>query len=56
MTILNWASLLLIVGTLIGVAVGRYPWLRMNRATIALAGNLTLGTLTLGVLWLSLVH
>jgi len=31
-------SLLLIVLTLIGVAVGRYPWLRMNRATIALVG------------------
>lgn len=28
----------LIVMTLIGVAVGRYPWLRMNRATIALVG------------------
>lgn len=24
--------------TLVGVAVGRYPWLRMNRATIALVG------------------
>ncbi len=30
--------LLVIVLTLIGVAVGRYPWLRMNRATIALVG------------------
>ena len=27
----------IIVATLIGVAVGRYPWLKMNRATIALA-------------------
>lgn len=31
-------SLLIIVVTLIGVAVGRYPFLRMNRATIALTG------------------
>jgi Na+/H+ antiporter NhaD/arsenite permease-like protein len=29
---------LIIAVTLVGVAVGRYPWLRMNRATIALAG------------------
>lgn len=28
----------IIVVTLIGVAVGRYPWLKMNRATIALVG------------------
>jgi Na+/H+ antiporter NhaD/arsenite permease-like protein len=34
--------LLVIVLTLIGVAVGRYPWLRMNRATIALVGATTL--------------
>jgi len=41
---------LLIVLTLIGVAVGRYPWLRMNRATIALVGATALivgGALTL---------
>jgi len=31
-------ALLIICGTLIGVAVGRYPWLRMNRATIAITG------------------
>lgn len=36
--LLSIVSLLLIVLTLIGVAVGRYPWLRMNRATIALVG------------------
>lgn len=29
---------LVIVVTLIGVAIGRYPWLKMNRATIALVG------------------
>lgn len=33
-----WLSLLLIILTIIGVAVGRYPFLRMNRATIALVG------------------
>ena len=33
-----WFSLLLIVLTIVGVAVGRYPFLRMNRATIALVG------------------
>ncbi len=40
----------LIILTLIGVAVGRYPWLRMNRATIALVGATALivsGALTL---------
>ena len=31
-----------LVATLIGVALGRYPWLRMNRATIALVGATTL--------------
>lgn len=39
-----------LVVTLIGVAIGRYPWLRMNRATIALVGATTLvalGALTL---------
>lgn len=30
--------LLIMIATVIGVAVGRYPWLRMNRATIALVG------------------
>src|SRR5262245_34146704 len=31
-------ALLIIIITIIGVAVGRYPWLHMNRATIALVG------------------
>lgn len=31
-------ALPVIAVTLVGVAVGRYPWLRMNRATIALVG------------------
>ncbi len=30
--------MVIIVITLVGVAVGRYPWLRMNRATIAMVG------------------
>ncbi len=34
----NTLTLIVITVTLIGVAVGRYPWLRMNRATIALVG------------------
>ena len=33
-----WFAALLIAVTLVAVAVGRDPWLRMNRATIALAG------------------
>lgn len=39
-----------IVVTLIGVAIGRYPWLHMNRATITLVGAtvlIALGALTL---------
>jgi Na+/H+ antiporter NhaD/arsenite permease-like protein len=28
----------IVAGTLVGVAIGRYPWFRMNRATIALVG------------------
>ena len=31
-----WVSIIII--TLVGVAVGRYPWLRMNRATNSLVG------------------
>lgn len=38
MSPLQFVSLLIIVSTLIGVAIGRWPWLRMNRATIALTG------------------
>ncbi len=38
MPLRSWLELLLIAVTLIGVAVGRYPRLRMNRATIALVG------------------
>lgn len=39
---------LIIVATLVGVAIGRWPWLRMNRATIALVGATSL--VALGVL------
>ncbi len=38
MTLTGMAALILIGVTLVGVAIGRYPWLRMNRATIALVG------------------
>ena len=41
---------LVVVATLVGVAVGRYPGLRMNRATIALVGATLL--VALGVLGL----
>ena len=47
---LIFAASFLIVLTLFGVAVGRYPWLRMNRATIALTGAVLLiviGAITL---------
>lgn len=46
----QFLTVLLVVLTLIGVAVGRYPWLRMNRATIALVGAtlaIAIGSLTL---------
>ena len=36
--IVDAVYLLIIVVTIVGVAVGRYPFLRMNRATIALTG------------------
>lgn len=38
----------IIIVTLVGVAIGRWPWLRMNRATIALVGATFL--VALGVL------
>lgn len=38
MTALQAIAAVIIVATIVGVAVGRYPWLRMNRATIALTG------------------
>ncbi len=49
-SLIFWPALLLIVVTIIGVAVGRYPFLRMNRATIALTGAtflIVLGALSL---------
>ncbi|MCL4857975.1 MAG: anion transporter [Caldilineaceae bacterium] len=45
-----WPSLILVAVTIVGVAVGRYPGLRMNRATIALTGAtllIVLGAMTL---------
>lgn len=34
-----WISLVVIILTLVGVAIGRYPVFRMNRATIVLVGS-----------------
>ncbi len=34
----TWLALIVIIVTLVGVALGQYPRLRMNRATIALVG------------------
>ncbi|GAB4496712.1 MAG: anion transporter [Anaerolineales bacterium] len=48
LNLFSLATLLLIIMTLIGVAVGRYPWLRMNRATIALVG--AIGLILLGAI------
>lgn len=45
-----WSALIVVIATLIGVAVGRYPWVRMNRATIALTGATAL--LALGAIHL----
>lgn len=41
-TLTYWLALLVIVLTIIGVAIGRLPGLRMNRATIALTGAVLL--------------
>ncbi len=46
----NAIAAVIIVATLVGVAIGRWPWLKMNRATIALVGAtflVALGTLSL---------
>jgi Na+/H+ antiporter NhaD/arsenite permease-like protein len=39
MSLQNWLSFFIIILTLAGVAIGRYPVLRMNRATIVLVGS-----------------
>lgn len=38
MTGFQLCTAIIVAATLIGVAIGRWPWLRMNRATIALVG------------------
>ena len=51
MTWQQMVGLVVVIATLVGVAMGRYPWLRMNRATIALVGAtllVALGVLPLG--------
>jgi len=43
-------ALIIIVITFVGVVIGRYPWLRMNRASIALVGAtlfIVIGTIPL---------
>lgn len=50
MSTFDWLVAVLVTVTLIGVAIGRYPWLKMNRATIALVGAtllVAMGALTL---------
>jgi Na+/H+ antiporter NhaD/arsenite permease-like protein len=50
MTPTNWFSLIIIILTLVGVAIGRYPVFRMNRATIVLVGStilIIIGAITL---------
>lgn len=42
MNIGSVVAAVVIAATLVGVAIGRWPWLRMNRATIALVGATTL--------------
>ena len=39
---LQIATAVVVFVTLVGVAIGRWPWLKMNRATIALVGATTL--------------
>jgi Na+/H+ antiporter NhaD/arsenite permease-like protein len=48
MTGLQAATAVIVAVTLVGVAIGRWPWLRMNRATIALVGATVL--IALGVI------
>jgi Na+/H+ antiporter NhaD/arsenite permease-like protein len=45
---LQAATAVIVVITLVGVAIGRWPWLKMNRATIALVGATAL--IALGVI------
>ena len=45
---LQIATAVIVAVTLVGVAVGRWPWLKMNRATIALVGATVL--IALGVI------
>jgi Na+/H+ antiporter NhaD/arsenite permease-like protein len=52
-TSMDWSTVtavVIIAITLVGVAIGRWPWVRMNRATIALVGAtalIALGTIPL---------
>jgi hypothetical protein len=48
MTLRSAIAAVVIALTLLGVAVGRYPWLGTNRATIALAG--AVGLIAMGAI------
>jgi Na+/H+ antiporter NhaD/arsenite permease-like protein len=54
MTLLQWLAMAVVFITLVGVAVGRYPRLHMNRATIALVGATAL--IALGAIPLSAAY
>lgn len=50
MTWLSWLTVAIVIATIAGIAAGRWPWLRADRATIALIGAAALcacGALTL---------
>lgn len=50
MTFMAWITLLIAVVTYAGIAIGRWPWLRVNRTTLTLIGAallLACGSLTL---------
>ncbi|MGB9754566.1 anion transporter [Roseiflexus castenholzii] len=50
MTWLSWLTVVIVVATIAGIAVGRWPWLRADRATIAVVGAAALlacGAITL---------
>lgn len=50
MTWISWLTVAIVVATLAGIAIGRWPWLRADRATIAVVGAAALlacGAMTL---------
>lgn len=50
MTWMSWLTVAIVVATIAGIAIGRWPWLRADRATIAVVGAAALlasGAITL---------